>query len=588
VIFSAAGIDGPAARTVVLRVTDSDGLSAASQGAINITNVAPALISVSDNGPVNEGTAVVVTASATDAGPDTLTYLFDFDNDGIFEVSQANPSASHTYVADGTYTVQVKAKDDDGGESAVMMTVVQVNNVPPSINLSDNTSVDEGSLLMLNVSAPDAGSADVVTLAVSGLPPGAIFIQTSGNPATGTLSWTPAYTQSGSYDGITFTATDDAGGSTTRRLTLNVNEKGQPVVAVTNTNDRSITLIDAQTIEVAETEPVGKKPTDASLFDVFFDSFALPAKLYVAEREKRGDGQDDGDDEDDYDDDSKGTVRVLLGTAAPTVATAFDLATSAHIGVGNRPAGLGLNPAGTQLWVANRNDDSISLIDRATDMVIGTIPLKLKEVKGGKEHWKEIGKRPVAVGFSPDGKYAYVIGRNSQNLMVIDTASYAVLGSVWVGDKPAALAVSADGGTVYAIHRDRGRDNVAVVDVINPAVPSVLTQIPVGERPGGIALLNDGAKLYVTSGKRDSVWVFHVLTEAPYLSLLTSIPVGREPSGIAVTRPGSFAAGDYVYVANHDDNSVLVIDATSDTIVATIQVGKGPKGIAAGIMPTAP
>lgn len=70
--------------------------------------------------------------------------------------------------------------------------------------------------------------------------------------------------------------------------------------------------------------------------------------------------------------------------------------------------------------------------------------------------------------------------------------------------------------------------------------------------------------------------------------MLSTIPVGREPSGIAVTRPASFIDGEYLYVANREDNTVSVIDATDDTVVTVVPVGKGPKGVAAGIIPTAP
>jgi YVTN family beta-propeller protein len=78
-----------------------------------------------------------------------------------------------------------------------------------------------------------------------------------------------------------------------------------------------------------------------------------------------------------------------------------------------------------------------------------------------------------------------------------------------------------------------------------------------------------------------------------------TIPLEREPSGIAITKPGSFINGEYVYVANRDDGTVSVIDGVTDTIVLVIDgvtnsvvpaipVGKGPKGVAAGIIPTAP
>jgi YVTN family beta-propeller protein len=476
-------------------------------------------------------------------------------------------------------------QDDDGGLSGVMTTMVQVNNVPPTISVSGSTTVDEGKTLTLNISASDVGVLDVVTLAATGLPAGASFSQTAGNPATGILSWTPAYTQAGSYDGISITATDDDGGTTNQSLTLTVNEAGQPVIAVTNSNDRSVSLIDAQTNEVAGTETVGKRPVAASFFDILFDGSASPAELYVAERDTEKESGAD-DDESDSPDKGNGGVQVLVGPSSPTPANAFDFSLGTAIPVGNRPQGLAIKPDGTQVWVPNRNDDTISVIDRASDSLVATIPLKVKEIKGKKEYWKEIGRRPVAVGFSHDGKFAYVVGRNSNNLIVIDTGSKAVLASVEVGNKPVALAVSLDGAKVYVANRNGS--NVAVVDVSTPAAPILLAQIPVGEEPEGIVLLNGGTKLYVTSKETNSVWVFEALSGPPYLSLLKTVAVGQGPSGIGVTRSGSFVNGDFVYIANRDDNTVSVIDALTDGVVTTLPVGKGPQGVAAGIVPTGP
>lgn len=368
--------------------------------------------------------------------------------------------------------------------------------------------------------------------------------------------------------------------------------ESRPVITVTNQEDNTITFIDPETNEVVSTVEVGHKPAAASFFDVLFDGFSPPVKLYVAERDNReDDDRREGrgrDDEDDDNDKAKGTVQVLVGPATPTDANAFDFALGKTVSVGKRPEALVLKPDGTQVWVANRNDDSISIIDRATDAVIRTVPLKIIEPsKGkGKAKEKEIGRRPVALAFSPDGRYAYVVGRNSNNLIVIDSGTAAIVASIEVGNKPVALGVDPAGKLVYVVNRSGG--NVAVVDVSSPGTPVLRAWIRVGQEPEGIALLSDGTKLYVTNSESNTVSVLQVLSGSPYLTILATIPVGEKPSGIAVTRPGSFVGGDFIYVANQEDNTVSVIDATIDQVIATIPVSKGPKGVAAGLVPTAP
>jgi hypothetical protein len=112
--FSAAGLDGPASRTVKLRVTDAAGLSAVSSATVNILNVAPTLNSVV--GPVAPqavNTQVNVTLNYTDpAGAlDAYTPTVHW-GDGT-----TDNNTSHTYSAAGVYRVRATVADEDGGVS---------------------------------------------------------------------------------------------------------------------------------------------------------------------------------------------------------------------------------------------------------------------------------------------------------------------------------------------------------------------------------------------------------------------------------------------------------------------------------------
>jgi Putative Ig domain len=77
-----------------------------------------------------------------------------------------------------------------------------------------------GSLMTFDVAATDPDTGDVVTLAMLGQPAGSSFSPTSGNPATGTFSWTP--TAAGDYL-ITLTAADQLGlGAVPRGIILRI------------------------------------------------------------------------------------------------------------------------------------------------------------------------------------------------------------------------------------------------------------------------------------------------------------------------------------------------------------------------------
>ena len=73
-------------------------------------------------------------------------------------------------------------------------------------------------------------------------------------------------------------------------------------------------------------------------------------------------------------------AKLLEFTGAHRNSIANDLSASAHyvtarIGVGKNPRGMTLSPDGQRLYVVNRMDDSISVIDTARDRVVSTIDL---------------------------------------------------------------------------------------------------------------------------------------------------------------------------------------------------------------------
>jgi YVTN family beta-propeller protein len=56
---------------------------------------------------------------------------------------------------------------------------------------------------------------------------------------------------------------------------------------------------------------------------------------------------------------------------------------------------------------------------------------------------------------------------------------------------------------------------------------------------------------------------------------MAHVPVGHDPYQVAVD-----PSAGVVYVANHQDNTVSVIDEATNTVTATVPVGQGPSGIA--------
>src|SRR6185503_19805801 len=87
-------------------------------------------------------------------------------------------------------------------------------------------------LLTVNVSASDPDGEAIASLTAASLPAGATFTPGAGN-TTGVLSWTPSFSQSGSYT-VSFTASNALIGSATTQITINGVDR-PPVVIVPDT-----------------------------------------------------------------------------------------------------------------------------------------------------------------------------------------------------------------------------------------------------------------------------------------------------------------------------------------------------------------
>jgi hypothetical protein len=154
------------AYTVNVRVTDGDGgEDTDATFVVTVNNVSPNITSVTNNGPVGEGSPVQLTVSASDiAGPlDPLTYLFDCDNNGSFEVTQSSNIGSCTIYDQGVYTVTVRVEDGDGGFDLDAESVI-VANVAPTVSVSSNSPVPPSFPALITVTATDpAGTRDPLT-----------------------------------------------------------------------------------------------------------------------------------------------------------------------------------------------------------------------------------------------------------------------------------------------------------------------------------------------------------------------------------------------------------------------------------------
>ena len=157
--------DGPNSYTISATATVSEtvahGQSTFKAKSIDVAvdNVAPT-VSIAGTSSVDEGSTYTLTLTATDPGADTIgSWAIDW-GDGTKDPVSGNPgSVTHAY-ADGpnSYIISATATDEDGTHNAQDPIDVTVTNVAPTLTISGDSAVDEGSTYTLTLSATDPGS----------------------------------------------------------------------------------------------------------------------------------------------------------------------------------------------------------------------------------------------------------------------------------------------------------------------------------------------------------------------------------------------------------------------------------------------
>lgn len=99
------------------------------------------------------------------------------------------------------------------------------------------------------------------------------------------------------------------------------------------------------------------------------------------------------------------------------------------------------------IYVANGNDDTISILDRSTFQEKSRV--SLSPLRGMDTRLK--GIQPVALALSPDGRTLFVAeaGINAVAMLALNGTSATVMGHIPAGWWPSAVQVSPDGSTLY-------------------------------------------------------------------------------------------------------------------------------------------
>ncbi|MBI5777889.1 MAG: putative Ig domain-containing protein [Planctomycetes bacterium] len=227
------------------------GAAGTTAGSSGTPNSAPVLAAIG-NRTTAEGSLLTFAISASDPASLPLTFVASGLPAGsaFYPVSKVF-AWTPTYTQAGNYNVLFRVTNGVSlsDEETITVTVTDVN-VTPVVAAITNKTVSEGSLLIFAVSGSDAGN-DVLTYTAVGMPSGANL-----NSSNGTFTWTPDYTQSGVYTGVTFRATDPIGLYDEKAITITVNNTNR-TPTLSGIGNKAISETALLTFTIAGSDPDG-------------------------------------------------------------------------------------------------------------------------------------------------------------------------------------------------------------------------------------------------------------------------------------------------------------------------------------------
>lgn len=313
-------------------------------------------------------------------------------------------------------------------------------------------------------------------------------------------------------------------------------------VYVSNEDEDTVTVIDANKGTVVDSIVVGKRPRGVKVDP-------RGRQLYVAVSGLPKCPPTTPDEE---------CAKLARDRNADGVAV-VDLRTRKLLRVlpaGSDPEQFDVTRDGHKVFVSNEDSARVSVLEVASGRVAGTIT---------------VGREPEGVRIAPDGRWVLVTSETDSAVSIIDARTHTLVRSVPVGLRPRDMAFTPDSASAYVT----GEADASLHRITIPAGETQkVLQLRSETRPMGIVLDARRARAYVSTGRGGTVAVIALAGEP---KLETEVAVGKRPWGIALS-----ADGRELYTANGPSNDVSVVDTDKLTVTRHIAVGKGPWGVAVG------
>ena len=243
-----------------------------------------------------------------------------------------------------------------------------------------------------------------------------------------------------------------------------------------------------------------------------------------------------------------GRLRSAVGRTGVTGSSGYanqskDQGSTVTIPVGTSPQAIALNPLTNKIYVANRESNSVTVIDGTNNSTV-TVAVG----------W---GASDVAVNTVTNK--IYVANAFADTVTVIDGTDHSTT-TIAVGNSPTAIAINPLTNKIYVVNQSSS--NVTVIDGADHST----TNIPVGINPRAVAVNLATNKIYVTANNSNFVTVIDGADNSAsrIIADISTDIVGVNP----VTNKIYVAGGTFVAVIDGVTNSTTTSFFGSPTAIA--------------------
>jgi len=241
------------------------------------------------------------------------------------------------------------------------------------------------------------------------------------------------------------------------------------------------------------------------------------------------------------------------GTASENVAKPGEptVGLLANISTGRSSSAVAVNPDTNRVYVLNFYISTMSIIDGATNKVITTIP---------------IGEHPSALAINSVTNRIYVTHSNNNTIYVIDGDTNSVVAKITAASPSNCIVLNSVTNQAYLANID---GEWSVVD-LNSNIIDTTKKIS-RKNINDMALNQALNQIYVTTD--GEIWVIYGRTRG----IINKVQLWKTPPGGIADNPVT----GRMYVTFYDDNQigVKVIEKKANTVLETVTVGKGPRGM---------